>query len=243
VGDLTRLKFKNSSKVYLFSGNNNIVDYYSSIKLKTINTEFKLKILNNKPHHIAPFIHEKVDLSILAEKLFFNNDESVLKEIGHSKLINYNIVLDIKTFIEKIRLEKVIDLSYKETLLKIANEFTEWSLIQYYASLIYKEEKNQEKQEEYLLRTLECENNNFTARFDIANLYFLQDKLNKALENLLILKEYKFSFSCGELLYKTLLKLEKFEDIKSILEEINKLKLNDKEKALLNEYKIKSEKG
>ena len=235
-GDLCRLKFKNPKKVYLFSGNSDFVDYYSSIKLKENNPEFSVTILNNMPHIIAATIHEKVDLSRLAKDLFFENNKSVLAQIGHDRLLDYQTVLDIKTFREKVRLEKITDLSYKKSLIKTAFEFPEWSLMQYYLSLIYKEEKNQEKQEEYLVRTLECENNHFTARFELANLYFEQDKLHNALENLLILKEHKFSFSCGELLYKILVKLEKIDEAKNVLKDMGKLDLNDKQKKVLDSY-------
>ena len=156
--------------------------------------------------------------------------------IGHNKIVDYLVAQDIRLFREKVRLEKITDLSYKKSLIKTAFEFPEWSLMQYYLSLIYKEEKNQEKQEEYLVRTLECENNHFTARFELANLYFEQDKLHNALENLLILKEHKFSFSCGELLYKILVKLEKIDEAKNVLKDMGKLDLNDKQKKVLDSY-------
>lgn len=114
TGDLSRLKFKNPKKVYLFSGNDDFVDYYSSIKLKEKNPDFSLTILNNMPHIIAATIHEKVDLSILAENLFFNNDETLLSQIGHDKIVDYQLAQDIKLFREKIRLENITDLLYKK---------------------------------------------------------------------------------------------------------------------------------
>lgn len=236
---MNRYRFKNPSKVYLFSGNDNIVDYYSSIKLKAINPEFKLRILNNKPHRIAPSIHETVDLSVLSEKIFFENDESILDEIGHSKLVDYNTALDIKTFREKVRLEKTIDLSFKDSIVNTALEFPEWALVQYYSYLIYKELKDLENQEKYLLKTLEAKKTHTTARLDLAKLYFNQEKLHKALDHLLVLKEHKFSFTCGDLLYKVLVKLEKQDEAKEVLEEISKLELNDKQKKVLEGYRNK----
>lgn len=236
AGDLSRLKFKNPKKVYLFSGNSDFVDYYSSIKLKENNPEFSVTILNNMPHIIAATIHEKVDLSRLAKDLFFENNKSVLAQIGHDRLLDYQTVLDIKTFREKVRLEKITDLSYKKSLIKTAFEFPEWSLMQYYSYLIFKAEKDVVQQEEYLLKTLQAKKKHTTARLDLAKLYFTQGELYKALDHLLILKEHKFSFSCGELLYKILVKLEKIDEAKNVLKDMGKLDLNDKQKKVLDSY-------
>ena len=236
AGDLSRLKFKNPKKVYLFSGNDDFVDYYSSIKLKEKNPDLSLTILNNMPHVIAATIHEKVDLSILAKNLFFDNNETLLSQIGHNKIVDYQVAQEIRLFIEKVRLEKITDLSYKKSLIKTALDFPEWALVQYYSYLIFKAEKDVVKQEEYLLKTLQAKKKHTTARLDLAKLYFTQGELYKALDHLLILKEHKFSFSCGELLYKTLVKLEKIDEAKNVLKEMNKLELNDKQKKLLDSY-------
>jgi hypothetical protein len=236
AGDLGRLKFKNPKKVYLFSGNDDFVDYYSSIKLKEKNPDLSLTILNNMPHVIAATIHEKVDLSILAKNLFFDNNETLLSQIGHDKIVDYQVAQDIRLFREKVRLEKITDLSYKKSLIKTALDFPEWALVQYYSYLIFKAEKDVVKQEEYLLKTLQAKKKHTTARLDLAKLYFTQGELYKALDHLLILKEHKFSFSCGELLYKTLVKLEKIDEAKNVLKETSKLELNDKQKKLLDCY-------
>lgn len=102
--------------------------------------------------------------------------------------------------------------------------------------MIFKAEKDIVKQEEYLLKTLQAKHTHATARFDLAKLYFIQDELYKALDHLLVLKAHKFSFSYGELLYKTLMKLGKIAEAKNILKEISKLELSDKQKKVLDGY-------
>lgn len=55
----------------------------------------------------------------------------------------------------------------------------------------------------------------------------------------MVLKEHKFSFACGDLLYKVLVKLDKLDEAKEVLEEISKLELNDKQKKVLEGYRNK----
>lgn len=235
--EISKLKFKDSSNIYLFAGNHNYIDIYSALKINENIKNSKLKVINNIADlNVGNYLHNNYNYTKIVESLFLNQDESLFNKIGEEQNIEFEDIENIYKFRTKRLSKKIIDTSHKNILEKVSSELPNWSLVQFYTSLVFKKEKDFINQEKYLKQSLKSMSRFTEARYEFATMYFGLNKFHEALDQLLVLKEHKFSFACAELLYKTLIKLDKKDEAKNILNLANKLKLNIKQKSMIKKY-------
>lgn len=234
-GQVNKLNFKPTCKLYLLYGNREFIDFYSANTLLS-DDRFNIKILNNHPHNTHSYITKNFGLDKFVQKLFLEDDSSLFESIKSIEKMDENLFQSFSEYIISRKSKKIVDCRKEEDLLKIIEKNSNFVLAIFEISFIYKEKKEFEKQQEFLLKALEINKRDLEIRLELANSYFECSELHKALDHLLVLKEHKFSFACGDLLYKVLLRLEKDDLAKEVLDEMSKLVLNAKQKKVLEGY-------
>ncbi|WP_196333172.1 tetratricopeptide repeat protein, partial [Yersinia intermedia] len=88
----------------------------------------------------------------------------------------------------------LIDISKKDILIKVAEEFPKWSLVQFYAAKIYWQLGDMGKCELYLNKALKTQASLGRARLLLCQLLFDSDRYSDAEYHILILLEKNITF-------------------------------------------------
>lgn len=154
-GDISKLKYKNPERVYLFAGSFDFIDYYSASKIKYYNPEINTIIIPNDEHYgFAKRINDKFGFSNITSKIFFEKDISILSSIGRSSIIDFNELEKVLEFRLKYENKNYIDISQKNLLLNIVEKENDFALIYYYLALISKEENDLVMLNQYLNKSI-----------------------------------------------------------------------------------------
>lgn len=233
--DIANLKFINPERVYIFSGNNDIVDFYSACKFKHYNPLLSVNIINNRTHVVAKYLNASFGLKEIVESLFIKEDTSFLRYCERGQLTSFKIARDIKMFNEKHQ-SKFIDTTYKKEILETAEKIKEWSMIQYFAALICEKENRLEEAKQFLINSLLAQNNLGRSRLKLASLYFKAGNYIAAKKELQTLKAQQYTFSIGILYSKVLLELKEYLALDEEIQKLYLENLNQGQKKQLDAF-------
>lgn len=205
-GDISRLQYKNPAGVYVFSGSNDIVDYYCACKLAHFNPRLSVSIINNRTHVVAKYLDAKFGLANIVSSLFFQNNAEFILSAELGALSDLQLATDIKLFNEKLS-AGVVDISHADSVAKAARMFQNWSMVQYFHALVQEKTGNIEGAMTSLRDALRAQSNLGRARLKLAGMLMRVNDYAGARGELEILAQSNQSYSVGSLLASACAKL------------------------------------
>ncbi|CNC50476.1 Uncharacterised protein [Yersinia intermedia] len=234
VRDISSLSFISPKNVLILSGNNDIVDFYCACSFKENNPDLMVYLINNWSHVVAKYMNSLVGLKNILNDFFIINNVDFLKKLSLSGTIKLSDSIVVRDFYYSLS-AGLIDISKKDILIKVAEEFPKWSLVQFYAAKIYWQLGDMGKCELYLNKALKTQASLGRARLLLCQLLFDSDRYSDAEYHILILLEKNITFGISIVAISIFIKKGNLEKAIAIIAQARELNLTPKQRKLLEE--------
>lgn len=229
-GAIYGLRFKNPANVYIFSGSNDIVDYYCACKLADAIPGLAINIINNRTHVVAKYLNAQFGLDNIIQSLFFEDDESFLEKAELGVVVPRDIVTDVKMFNEKLS-GGTVDSSYAPSIAHAAALYPAWSMIHYFKGLIEEKAGNRENAMECMRAALQAQESLGRARLKLASLLCESGELEAARLHLEKLLESVATYGVCWMLASVHEKLGDVDAAIAVLQKLLSADINEKQKS------------
>lgn len=224
------LKFKDPAAIYIFSGSNDIVDYYCACKMAHANPRLNINIITNRTHVVAKYLNAQFGLENIIQSLFFNDNDSFLKNAEIGVVVPPEIATDIKMFNQKLS-KGMVDTSYSASIARAVELFPAWSMIHYFNGLIHEKDGDRNAALSAMRAALEAQENLGRARLKLAALLCEDHHYSAAKVELEGLVESVASYSVYSLLATVHEKQGDIDGAISTLQQVLKTDINSKQKS------------
>jgi hypothetical protein len=133
-GDIGGLAFKNPARALILSGDNDVVDYYSSCAFRRANPALDVRLLRNAGHNIPHFLSERLDLADFVVRYLTTDDHRLFDESAFSRETDFEAARAVQAFFVACHQKRPApaDLSH---VARLAERNPDWGLIRYLEGL------------------------------------------------------------------------------------------------------------
>lgn len=230
--DISGMPYKEGAEILIFSGNNDIVDFYCACRFKEKTENARIVLINNETHVVAKYLEREFGLVNVAQDFFLNNDTDFLARIEAGPVPDAETARDVRLFNEELT-KKNVAMEYRTSIEKVAAAAPRWSMIQYFLGMIRCQDRDLEAANAAFELALMSQPDLGRARLKLAQNKMQQRLYAEAVEHLDYLAQKNLTLNVAKLLHQSLIMLGKKGRAIGILEEALALDMTLDQKAEL----------